>query len=134
MQAGMRTTNVPYKPKVYKDLTSITLPLDEINSLLHRRVMEFYDRTKKIFPQFDSFPVPAKLALIDMTFNLGIEKFNKAFVRLQVAVRLQNWTLAAAECHRKGPAEPRNISTRQLFLDAAALANNQISRAGGNRP
>jgi len=62
-----------------------------------------------------SLPRSARVALVDMAFNLGVGGLNK-YKRLHLAVSAGLWAEAAAECSRKGIQQSRNDATRDLFL------------------
>jgi GH24 family phage-related lysozyme (muramidase) len=73
-------------------------------------------------------PLPVRLALLDMVFNLGEPKLRKLFVNLRNAVQNRNWLAASEECKRKGPSRERNAYTQDLFLLAAKLAPRRSSQ------
>lgn len=130
---GPRTDKSVHQAAYYASYTSVRMQMTEVNTLFNRRVMEAYKDIKQLFPDFDSFPASAKFALMDMVFNLGYSQFKRDYVRLKVAVRSLDWTKAADECHRKGPGPIRNRETRQLFLEAAAVAKQQQMSAVGHK-
>jgi GH24 family phage-related lysozyme (muramidase) len=127
---GKRTTGRSYRADYYASMTSLRMSVDEVDRLLARRIAEFYAQTKRIFPHFDSFPEPAKIAIMDMIFNLGYGKFNTQYVRFQAAVRDHDWQRASEQCQRSGPSEARNRETRNLFTQAADLTRNQQRMTG----
>lgn len=79
---------------------------------------DLLEKARLLYRNFgnESIPRPAVLALFDMAFNLG---GFYSFPKLRLAVLTGDWKLAAAESHREGIAERRNMSTRKLFLEAA---------------
>lgn len=100
--------------------TSPKLSLVEISFLLDATVATCEGELAKTFDKYAQFPVPAKLALIDMDYNLGHAKLITSFApTFCPAVARMDWVTAAAHCHRIGPAEVRNDWTKQQFLDAA---------------
>lgn len=62
-------------------------------------------------------PAPARTAIIDMAYNIGVGGLNK-FEKLHAAVLAHDWSTAANECHRNGVQDSRNLATKALFLDA----------------
>lgn len=84
---------------------------------------EFLKGLRGVFPSFDSFPMPAQRALVDMAYNLGVARLEQKFPRLVAACRAPapDFATAAAESHRSSSRESRNRATRDLFLEAARL-------------
>ena len=64
-------------------------------------------------------PDAAKLALLDMAYNLGVHGLIFGYPRLRSAVMSGDWKAAAEQCHRDGPGAERNDWTRAQFLAAA---------------
>lgn len=104
--------------KTYKASTLLDLPDAAIDALLQSTVAGFETNLRANFAGYDSYPAPAKRALLDMIYNLGPGKL-LAFVNLKKAVEAKNWTVAAQECERRGPSPERNSWTRDLFMKAA---------------
>jgi hypothetical protein len=99
--------------------TAPKLSLTEISFLLDATVATCEGELVKTFDKYAQFPAPAKLALIDMVYNLGMAKLVREYFHFCAAVSRMDWETAAANCHRNGPAEIRNDWTKQQFLDAA---------------
>lgn len=76
--------------------------------------------------KLETRPQAARVAVVDMAFNLGIVGLNR-FVKLKAAVLARRWADAAAECSRKGVGAARNTATRELFEELA-----QNARHGGD--
>jgi len=102
----------------YRVFTQLDLPDPAIDALLQATVARFEAGLVQNFTAYATYPAPAKRALIDMAYNLGIDGLLK-FKRLKAAVQARNWAQAAAESHRNGPSDDRNDWTRQMFLKAA---------------
>lgn len=102
----------------YKINTKLDLPDDIIFDLLKKVVDGFETDLRKNFKEYDYYPVPAKRALLDMVYNLGLDGLLK-FKKLKTAVEAKEWQKAAYECHRNGPSDERNNWTRDKFLEAA---------------
>lgn len=104
----------------YRSSASPVLLPDTVDSLLMNHVKYFDGRLRARFSAFDSFPDPAKLGLLDMIYNLGEKGLFNGFPHFMGCVDNQDWSGAAANCHRVGPGPDRNAWTRQQFLAAAA--------------
>jgi GH24 family phage-related lysozyme (muramidase) len=75
---------------------------------------------RRLFAGFDGYPLPARRALVDMAFDLGLAALAN-FRNLIAACARGDFTTAANHCHRRASREPRNAATRLLFLEAANL-------------
>ncbi|MDE2101612.1 MAG: hypothetical protein KGL39_30480 [Patescibacteria group bacterium] len=106
-------------PKFYACSTSVTLTQEEIQLLLYRRLPEFEQGLRQLYPGYDTFPDAAKLGLIDMAYNLGVYGLANNYPKFNAAVRAQDWATAATECHRNGPSQERNDWTAGQFNLAA---------------
>lgn len=100
----------------YEQYTKLYLPEDAIDRLLAARIVTFESGVRADFPQYESFPPAAKLALMDMVFNLGNRGLVTKFPSLARAAKNQDWAECAAQCQRKGISEQRNAEVRELFL------------------
>ena len=121
----------------YRSSASPALLPDTIDSLLMNHVEYFDSRLRERFSAFDSFPDPARLGLLDMIYNLGEKGLFNHFPHFMGCVDNQDWSGAAANCHRVGPGPDRNAWTRQQFLAAAAAPASDpdtasATSAGGN--
>jgi GH24 family phage-related lysozyme (muramidase) len=106
----------------YKLPDGLVLPETTARELAQGRVeREFLPGLRRLYPEFDSFPPRAKLALIDMAYNLGVGGLGK-FSHLKEAVNRQDWAAAAEHCNRRTSREERNEWTRQMFNEAAQVA------------
>jgi GH24 family phage-related lysozyme (muramidase) len=96
----------------YSRVSDLRLPYDFIRRRLALRVREeFAPIVAKHCPQFVMFPTPAKLALVDIAYNVGVRSFG-SFVRLIDYCNKLQFTLAAEEVHTKRDGEdPQNLAT-----------------------
>ena len=100
----------------YKKFTQLDLPEAAIDALLKTVVDGFLADLARRYAGWASMPVPAKRALLDMTFNLGSGGLAEKFPHMKLAVDARNWDVAAKECFRNGISQVRNDWTRDLFL------------------
>ena len=68
---------------------------------------------------YDSFPDDAKIALLDMGYNLGSAGLLHGYPHLCAACVAKNWKLASQECQRGGIGTTRNSWTVSQFLASA---------------
>ena len=87
-----------------------------IDALLLTVLTGFEGKLRESLPGYDALPDGAKLALLDMAYNLGPAGLLRGFPKLISAVRAGDWARAAACCERRGPGAQRNAWTRQMFL------------------
>ena len=78
---------------------------------------------------YEGLPDAAKLALLDMVYNLGPGKLFREYPRLMDAIARGDWGAAARASLRKGPSAERNAWTRQQFVDAAKRVALQAEAA-----
>lgn len=108
----------------YKRYTKLMLPDEIIDTLLKKLVAGFEADLKENFAHYRSYPAPAKRALLDMVYNLGLAGLVK-FKKLKKAAESGKWRTAAVNCERAGPSDERNDWTRDMFLQAAAEAEKK---------
>jgi GH24 family phage-related lysozyme (muramidase) len=107
-----------YRAEWYKQFTASRLTETFVRDLLERDI----DRQVKIlrghFVRYREYPEPAREALGDMAFQLG-GNFPRTWPQFSQSVRNEDWSRAAACCHRKNISEQRNRDTAALFLAAS---------------
>ena len=104
----------------YRPLSDLRLSLDYVTGLVAQRLQtEFLPGILQLCPGFDAFPLPARRALVDMAYNLGVHGLSK-FPTMLAACNAGDWATAAAQCHRSTCREQRNDWTAQMFVDTSA--------------
>lgn len=109
-----------------------------------QHIVEFTQGLQGMFKDFDSFPVPAREALLDMSL-MGIGRSAVAavkadpkrrvkarqghkasglheFTHMIASVEAGNWKKAAEQCNRPDCNKDRNVWTRARFLEAVGWA------------
>ncbi len=107
-----------------KKHTQLIMKTVEVNRLTNKHIKRFYSELKRLFPEFDDYPTEARLALLDMIFNLGMTALKRDWPKLNKAVKSKNWTEAAAQSNRPQVGDPRNSYVRGLF-EAAAKSSGE---------
>lgn len=105
----------------YRSSGSPTLSADSISNLLMAHVQYFDGQLSAKFANYAAFPDPAKLGLLDMIYNLGVQGLFAGYPTFMGDVTNENWESAAGQCFRHGPGPDRNNWTQQQFLAAAAV-------------
>jgi GH24 family phage-related lysozyme (muramidase) len=103
----------------YRSPTSPTLTGATMTALLTMVITANDAALRTRLAEYDGFPGPAKLALLDMIYNLGESRLFSEYPLLLAAVHNQHWLTASQQCHRSGPNQQRNDWTRNQFLAAA---------------
>ncbi|MEJ6473652.1 glycoside hydrolase family protein [Pseudoalteromonas piscicida] len=123
-----------YKASWYAQYTELTLPPKASKRLLIEQIKSFEQSLNHFFAKQDvgcipyqQLPTPAKIALLDMAYNLGTSKLFLAFPNLIKAVSAQNWQQASQECSRLHISPARNDATKQLFLKCTRYNRYQLS-------
>lgn len=117
-----RVTAMPpgHLPAFYRHPDSPQLPMDSIEDRLRSVLVAFEMELRQHLPRYNTLPDRAKLALLDMAYNLGVSGLVRGYPRLLAAIFAGNWKEAGAECLRHGISSERNAWTRLEFLAAAA--------------
>jgi GH24 family phage-related lysozyme (muramidase) len=102
----------------YKRFTQLDMPENAVRRMLSAKLRAFSESLRTRFPEFDGFPPQARLALLDMIYNVGPNGLFKGFPKFCRAAERLDWEACAAECSRKGISPERNEDCRKLFLKA----------------
>ncbi len=105
----------------FKPLTNIVISEADAVTQAWKDIQAFTDELKlqRFFREFDTFPVTAKMGLLDIIYTLGLTELLGQFKTFNPAVRRRDWKLAANESSRKKIAPSRNQIVRQWFEQAA---------------
>ena len=107
----------PTKPSAmsYRSISDLRLTLDFVVGLVEQRLeAEFIPGIQELCPSFDEFPLPARRALVDMAYNLGVHGLSH-FNLMLTACNARDWATAARQCHRSTCRDSRNDWTAQMF-------------------
>jgi GH24 family phage-related lysozyme (muramidase) len=124
--AGWSTVKGAFDPNksadYYRGFSSIRLTMVDVRLMAdHRLEAEFIPGIKRLCHDFDSWPLPARKAMVDMAYNLGLGGLAK-FHNLLADCQAHDWAKAASDCHRSSCREMRNLWTSQCFIEAAAAS------------
>lgn len=104
----------------YRQFTNLDMPNLEIDRLFRKRSDEFLVQLRSCYPKYDTFPIAARLAILDLAFNLGAAALKKKWPNLNDATEKQDWAAAAKNCLRPRANSARNTATVALFEKAGA--------------
>lgn len=104
--------------------TELILPADAIDALTDSHIRTFTSELRRLYgaAAFDNFPVPVKVALYDMIFNLGMTRLKDIFPKLNRHIKNGDWAAAAEESKRTDVSLERNEYVKNLFLEAERLS------------
>ena len=101
----------------YATADALTLTADGIAAVVAMRHDANVRALLRIFPDLDSYPEPAQLAMLGMAWAMGVG-FPARFPRFSRAVRMRDWATAAEECRIRNANADRNDAHRDLLLTA----------------
>jgi len=101
-------------PLSYRRFDSLLLHKDAIAQLLRASLVICAKFLTASFPEFPEFPDPAKVALLDICFDVGLSKLPAEFCD---AIQQQKWAVAAALSRRADESVERNDWTLRQFID-----------------
>lgn len=111
--------NPTFSAEAYRGCSDLSLSQDYVRGLVASRLTnDFIPGIIRICPGFDSMPLPARRALVDMAYNLGVHGLGM-FPHMLAAVNAGDWEMAASQCHRSTCRESRNAWTATMFIDAS---------------
>ncbi len=106
---------------VFKPLTSIEISeavaVIQVSNVIPVFLEEL--RKQRFFRDLDTFPVEAKMGLLDMVYTLGLPKFLAIFKVFSPVVQRRDWKMAAVESSRSSVKDSRNRIVQQWFEEAA---------------
>ena len=115
----------------YRVASDLVLPHGVVGDLVIARLdRELLPGLRGVFRTFDRYPAPARRALVEMAFDLGLARLCK-FRNLIAACERGAFATAAEHCHRRGRRDPRNAATRTLFLDAENYPGRRLENRRG---
>ncbi|TMP30650.1 hypothetical protein CWC00_15805 [Pseudoalteromonas rubra] len=110
----------------YEQHCTLHLPHSESMRLLEEQIRAFEQELARLIcpangytRAYHQLPENARLALLDLAYNLGTTNLSSRWPKLLAALKREDWQQAANECARKHVSKARNQATRQLFMQAS---------------
>ncbi len=103
----------------YRKAGGLRLAEETIDGRLREVLEGFEGYLRAHVGGYAGLPDRAKLALLDMVYNLGPGKLFQEYPKLIAAIERGDWMAAAKASLRRGPSAARNAWTKEQFLDAA---------------
>jgi GH24 family phage-related lysozyme (muramidase) len=108
----------------YQPLTTCRLPDPVIDALKHADLCKAQSEFLAAIPDSANWPITVRIACLDMSFNLGVGKFQAGYFcatcHFGPACRRGDWTTAAAQSARNGIQPSRNAYIAGLIRSAIA--------------
>lgn len=82
-----------------RNLDALGISLEEAEHMLESDCQRAIADARTLFPNLDSYSANRQLALVDMSFNLGLTKLSQ-FRRMKSAIDIGDWS-KAAQCARE---------------------------------
>lgn len=109
-------------------ITSLRLTDEGIGLVVSRKLEQNDQHLRGRFPEFEDWPACAQLAVHSMAWACGA---GFRFPSLETALRVQDWDMAAVECHMNEAGNPglrpRNLANKTLFLNATRVRDYHLS-------
>jgi GH24 family phage-related lysozyme (muramidase) len=113
---------INYLAQKYMTISKLRFSSVDYKKMFKDSVQQFEKDLRKKFSGFSCFPVPAKIILMDMIYNIGTTRFNaEKWKKLFAAVVARDWAAAAQESNRRAISDKRNEETRRYFEKAKLL-------------
>lgn len=109
------------------------LPEEAIDNLTRRRLAAMAAALPGVFPAFANFPLPARVCLFDLSWNVGVAGL-RTWRRLRAALRAspEAWGIAEANCQTANPLGLTQRAARNAWrsqcLRYAALGRLDVPR------
>jgi GH24 family phage-related lysozyme (muramidase) len=118
--AQARAQGLGHPAPAHQRASDLVLPAGFAGDLAAARLEQtILPGLRQLCAGFDRYPLAARRALVDMAWNLGLGQLAK-FHNLIAACARADFRAAADHCHRRRCHSARNVSTRNLFRQAAA--------------
>ena len=109
-----------YKYTYFKSMTTVRITKEVAKDLTMNHIKNDLSKARGAFPGFDTYPVPAQEAILDLAYNIGFEKEGiDGFHNFNRHIKNRDFASAAAESNRYQLADSRNKHVKYLLLLAA---------------
>lgn len=106
-------------PGYYARIADLRLSQPARDALLLEDIQAAYAGMKH-HVEIDAFPGAAQNAVLNMAFQLGVEKLVGTYPHFMAACERHDWKQCAAECHINGAPDARNAANKNFFLSLVA--------------
>ena len=130
----VETAESGHEASYYKDFTKCILPENYMERLFFGRIHSFLRELRIIYKNYDKFPEPAKIALLEMIYALGAKKLQYMFKNFTAAVRKRDWVTVAKESQRKKiTVNDQNTPKRNEWVKKLLLKASKIDKVKTDR-
>ncbi len=113
----------PRTAKYFEGITALRIDESTAYNLAADDIRAKEKDIKRHFPDYDSYPLGVKEAILDMVFSMGIGKLLRSYPGFCAAVRQRDWKAAAGHSNRRQVQSRRNLTVKE-----------KLSGAGQKRP
>ena len=100
---------------------SLMLTDTDMLSMLTRELGGIDAELAAMYSTYAAWPEPAKLATLDMAYNLGLRELRTGYPIFNHCASAEDWLACAGQCHRNGPSLARNSWTAEQFSQAYSM-------------
>lgn len=122
----VKAASMGHAATYYHNAESVILEDADMDKLLLSFLQNLDGALRKHFIKYDDWPDAAKLAYLDMAYNLGPVRLFNEYTHMNASALVDQWMQCAAECGRDSsdPAfDRRNAWTRAQFRTAWTMRN-----------
>lgn len=105
----------------FRRFTTLHLSPTEIERIFRQKASQFDTSLKGIFPQWNSYPADAQLAMLCHAWALGTGGLRSGWPRYTAACTGRDWRAAAGEFAWRGINAQRRRGMEQMFTNAANI-------------
>jgi hypothetical protein len=111
----------------FRQFTTLHLPETELERVFRDKAQQFDKQLLRIFPDWDSYPADAQLAMLCHAWALGTGRLRSGWPRYTAACRRRDWATARQQFVWQRMSPRRRQGMEQMFANAANLeeANGQ---------
>lgn len=105
----------------YRNADGLSLTDSDMLSMLRSELGGIDAQLVTMYASYPNWPDPAKLATLDMAYNLGLRELHDGYPVFDRAANEEDWLTCSGQCHRNGPSFARNQWTAEQFSAAYSM-------------
>lgn len=109
-------------PSHYTTPTCLQMLDADIYRILESELTAIDAELAAFYGNYAAWPDPAKIATLDIAFNLGLGELKRGYPHFNAAAQSGYWLTCTAQCHRDGISVARNSWTQAQFSEAYSIA------------
>lgn len=105
----------------YRSPDGLSLTDADMLSMLRSELGGIDAQLATMYTSYPKWPDPAKFAILDMAYNLGLRELRDGYPVFDRAANEEDWLTCSGQCHRNGPSFARNQWTAEQFSAAYSM-------------